>query len=265
MVAFLILFLHVLISPFKTRARLEAEIVLLRHQLNVLRRRVPSKPKLAVADRLLFVWLHRLFPSLLNAITIVRPETVIRWHRTGFRLYWRWKSRSPGGRPKVPIEIRRLIREMSLANRLWGAPRIHGELLKLGFQVAQSTVAKYMLRSGRGRSQTWKTFLHNHAAGIAAMDFLVVPTVGFKLLFVLVILRHQRRRLISLSVTANPTAEWIARQITDAFPWNEAPTISSGIGMHPTVKRSPGVLLRWLYEITRPPRGHPGRTGMRRG
>jgi hypothetical protein len=168
MVAFLILFLHVLISPFKTRARLEAEIVLLRHQLNVLRRRVPSKPKLAVADRLLFVWLHRLFPSLLNAITIVRPETVIRWHRTGFRLYWRWKSRSPGGRPKVPIEIRRLIREMSLANRLWGAPRIHGELLKLGFQVAQSTVAKYMLRSGRGRSQTWKTFLHNHAAGIAA-------------------------------------------------------------------------------------------------
>jgi transposase InsO family protein len=257
MVAFLILFLHVLISPCKTRTQLEAEIVLLRHQLNVLRRRVPSKPKLAVADRLLFVWLHRLFPSLLNAITIVRPETVIRWHRTGFRLYWRWKSRSPGGRPKVPIEIRRLIREMSLANRLWGAPRIHGELLKLGFQVAQSTVGKYMLRSGRGRSQTWKTFLHNHAAGIAAMDFLVVPTVGFKLLFVLVILRHQRRRLISLSVTANPTAEWIARQITDAFPWNEAPDhlirdrdasyghavtrrlAAMGIRDHPTAPRSP--------------------------
>src|SRR6266436_2606760 len=125
MIAFLILLVHVLVSPFKTQARLEAEIVLLRHQLSVLRQRVPSRPKL-VADRLLFVWLFRLFPSVLNAVTIVQPETVIRWHRTGFRLYWRWKSCSRGGRPKIPGEIRRLIREMSLANRLWGAPRIHG-------------------------------------------------------------------------------------------------------------------------------------------
>src|SRR5258705_1239025 len=223
MIGFLILFLDVLVSPFKTQARLEAEIVLLRHQLGVLRQRVSSRPKLALADRLLFVWLYRLFPSVLDAVAIVQPETVIRWHRTGFRLYWRWKSRSRGGRPKVPLEIRQLIREMSLANRLWGAPRIHGELLKLGIEVAQSTVAKYMARSGRGRSQTWKTFLHNHAAGIGAMDFLIVPTVGFKLLFILVILRHQRRRLISLRVTTNPTAEWIAHQITDAFHWNEAP------------------------------------------
>src|SRR3981189_479081 len=257
MIAFLILFLHVLVSPFRTRVRLEAEIVLLRHQLNVLRRRVPSKPKLAVADRLLFVWLHSLFPSVLNAITIVQPETIIRWHRTGFPMDWRWKSRSRGGRPKVPMEIRRLIREMSLANRLWGAPRIHGELLKLGIEVAQSTVAKYMARSGRGRSQTWKTFLHNHVAGIGAMDFLIVPTVGFRLLFVLVILRHQRRRLISLSVTPNPTAEWIGPQLTAAFPWNEAPDClirdrdgsygqavtrrlaAMGIRDHPTAARSP--------------------------
>jgi hypothetical protein len=141
------------------------------------------------ADRLLFVWLYRLFPSVLNAVTIVQPETVIRWHRTGLRLYWRWKSRSRGGRPRIPGEIRRLTREMSLANRLWGAPRIHRELLKLGIEVAQSTVAKYMARSGRGRSPTWKTFLHNHTASIGAMDFLIVPTVGFRLLFVLVILR----------------------------------------------------------------------------
>jgi transposase InsO family protein len=257
MIAFLILFIHVVISPLKTKARLEAEIIMLRHQLNVLRRRVPPKPRLAVTDRLLFVWLYRLFPSVLSAIAIVRPETIVRWHQTGFRLYWRWKSRSQGGRPRIPREIRRLIREMSLANRLWGAPRIHGELLKLGFEVAQSTVAKYMARRGRGRSQTWKTFLHNHAAGIAAMDFLIVPTVGFKLLFVLVILRHQRRRLISLSVTANPTAEWIARQITDAFPWNDAPDYlirdrdgsyghavtrrlaAMGIRDHPTAARSP--------------------------
>src|SRR5476651_1278248 len=216
MISFLSLFIHVLTSPFKARAQLEAEIVVLRHQLNVLRRRVPSKPKLTVADRLLFVWLHRLFPLVLNALTIVQPETVIRWHRTGLRLYWRWKSRSRGGRPRIPGEIRRLIREMSLANRLWGAPRIHGELLKLGIEVAQSTVAKYMAKSGRGSSQTWKTFLHNHAAGIGAIDLLVVPTVGFRLLFVLVILRHQRRRLISLSVTAHPMAEWIAHQITEA-------------------------------------------------
>jgi hypothetical protein len=210
MIAFLSLFLHVLVSPLKTHARLEAEVVMLRHQLNVLRRRVPSKPKLTVADRLLFVWLYRLFPSVLSALSAIEPETVLRWHRMGFRLYWRWKSRCRGGRPRIPGEIRRLIREMSLANRLWGAPRIHGELLKLGIEVAQSTVAKYMARSGRGRSQTWKTFLHNHVAGIGAMDFLIVPTVGFRLLFVLVILRHQRRRLISLTVTAHPTAEWIA-------------------------------------------------------
>jgi hypothetical protein len=134
MIAFLSLLFHVVVSPFKTKARLEAEIIMLRHQLNVLRQRVPSKPKLTVADRLLFVWLYRLFPSVLNAVTIIQPETIIRWHRTGFRLYWRWKSRSRGGRPRIPGEIRRLIREMSLANRLWGAPRIHGELLKLGIE-----------------------------------------------------------------------------------------------------------------------------------
>jgi transposase InsO family protein len=256
MIDFLKLFVHVLVSPFKTLAQLEAEIVLLRHQLNVLRRRVPSKPNLAVAGRLLLVWLYRLLASVLSAATIIQPDT-IRWHRAGFRLYWRWKSRSRGGRPKVPMEIRRLIREMSLANRLWGAPRIHGELLKLGIEVAQSTVAKYMAKGGRGRSQTWKAFLHNHTTGIGAMDFLVVPTVGFTLLFVLVILRHQRRRLISLAVTTNPTAEWIARQITEAFPWSEAPAYlirdrdasyghavtrrlaAMGIRDHPTAPRSP--------------------------
>ena len=165
MIEFLKLFVHVVVSPFKTRAQLEAEIVVLRHQLNVLRRRVPSKPKLAIADRLLFVWLYRLFPSTLKAIAIVQPETIIRWHRAGFRLYWRWKSGARGGRPRIPVEIRRLIRQMSLANRLWGAPRIHGELL--GIDIAQSTVAKYMARGGRGRSQTWKTFLHNGIVTLA--------------------------------------------------------------------------------------------------
>ena len=259
MFAFLALLVHALVSPFKTRARLEAEITLLRHQLTALRRRVPVTPRLTVADRLIFVWLYRLFPSVLSAVTVIKPETIIRWHRAGFWRYWRWKSRSPGGRPRVAGEIRRLIRDMSLANPLWGAPRIHGELLKLGIEIAQSTVAKYMARNRRGcgPSQTWKTFLHNHTAGIAAIDFLVVPTVGFRLLFVLVILRHQRRRLIALTVATNPTAEWVARQITEAFPWGEAPDhlirdrdasygpavtkrlAAMGIRDHPTAPRSP--------------------------
>ena len=158
-----------------------------------------------------------------DAAVIIQPDTIVRWHRAGFRSYWRWKSRSRGVRPKVPAEVRSLIRRMSVENPLWGAPRIHGEFLKLGIEVAQSTVAKYMARRRPGSGQTWKTFLRNHVAAIGAMDFLVVPTINFQLLFVLVILRHERRRLISLSVTDHPTAEWIARQITEAFPWDQAP------------------------------------------
>jgi transposase InsO family protein len=257
MLDFLRLFVHVLAAPFRTQAQLEAEITMLRHQLNVLRRRAPSKPRLTAADRLLFVWLCRLFPSLKSAITIVQPDTVLRWHRSGFRLYWRWKSRSRGGRPKVAIEIRSLIRRMSEENPLWGAPRIHGELLKLGIEVAQSTVAKYMARRRPGSGQTWKTFLRNHAAGLGSMDFLVVPTINFRLLFVLVILRHERRRLMSLNVTDHATAEWIAQQLIEAFPWDEAPThlirdrdaryghavrrrlAGMGIRDHPIAARSP--------------------------
>ena len=149
-------------------------------------------PPLGVRElqRLLFVWLYRLVPSLLNAAVIIQPDTIVRWHRAGFRSYWRWKSRSRGGRPKVSVEVRNLIRRMNAENPLWGAPRIHGELLKLGIEVAQSTVAKYMTKRRPGSGQTWKTFLRNHVAGIGAMDFLVVPTINFRLLFVLVILRH---------------------------------------------------------------------------
>jgi transposase InsO family protein len=257
MLDFLRLFLHVLAAPFRAQAQLEAEVTLLRHQLNVLRRQAPSKPRLTAADRLLLVWLWRLFPSLRSAITIIQPDTVLRWHRSGFRLYWRWKSRSRSGRPRVPVEVRSLIRRLSMENPLWGAPRIHGELLKLGIEVAQSTVAKYMAKRRPGSGQTWKTFLRNHASGIGAVDFLVVPTINFRLLFVLVILRHERRRLISLSVTDHPTAEWIAGQITEAFPWDEAPThlirdrdtcyggafkrrlAAMGIRDHPIAPRSP--------------------------
>jgi hypothetical protein len=139
MIARLRLLTYFLMSLLKSRRRLEAEVVVLRHQLNVLRRAAPSKLRLASTDRLILVWLYRLFPSIIDAVAVVKPATVVRWHRGGFRLYWRWKSRSRGGRPKISAEIRRLIRQMSVANVLWGAPRIHGELLKLGIDVAEST------------------------------------------------------------------------------------------------------------------------------
>ena len=154
---------------------------------------------------------------------IVRPETIIRWHRMGFRAWWRWRSHNPGGRPGIDQEPRDLVRRMCKENPLWGAPRIHGELLKLGFDVAQSTVSKYMLRRRGPPSQGWKTFLRNHADGIACVDFLIVPTLAFERLFVLVILGLGRRRLLWTGVTTNPTAGWLARQITEAFPWDTVP------------------------------------------
>jgi Integrase core domain len=185
-----------LTSPFKSKIRLEAENAVLRHQLIVLRRKLRGRVKLANSDRWFFVQLYRWFPSILTVITIVRPETLVRCHRAGFRRYWRWKSSSRGGRPQIEAELRALIRQMSTENLLWGAPRIHGELLKLGFSVAPD---------------------------IAAMDLFVVPTIGFKLLYGFVIVRIDRRDIVWINVTTNPTAEWIARQITEDFPWDGAP------------------------------------------
>jgi transposase InsO family protein len=223
MVEFLINLLLIARSKLKSRARLEAENIVLRQQVIILSRKARSRVRLRNIDRLILVWMCRLFPSILNAITVIKPETVIRWHRRGFRAYWRRKSRQRGGRPRIDREIRDLIRRMSKENPLWGAPRIHGELLMLGIEVAESTVARYMMRRLGPPSQGWKTFLRNHADGIASLDLFVVRTISFKLLYGLVILRHARRRLVSISVTSNPTAEWIAGQVTDAFPWDEAP------------------------------------------
>jgi hypothetical protein len=212
-----------LVSPFKSKSRLEAENVALRRQLVILRRKVRGRVHLTNGDRLFLVQLYRWFPSVLNTITIIRPETLVRWHRAGFRRYWRWKSRSLGGRPQIDANLRALIRRMSVDNPLWGAPRIHGELLKLGFEVAQSSVAKYMVKRPGPPSQGWRTFLHNHAPDIAAMDLFVAPTIGFDLLYAFIIVRLARRDLVWINVTPHPTADWIARQITEAFPWNEAP------------------------------------------
>ena len=154
---------------------------------------------------------------------IVKPETVLAWHRRGFRLFWTWKSRRRLGRPGVPPDVRQLIRTMAEANPLWGAPRIHGELLKLGIDVSQATVAKYMPRHRRPPSQTWRTFLTNHVGQITAADFFVVPTATYRLLFVLVILAHERRRVVHVAVTAHPTAAWTAQQLREAFPGDEVP------------------------------------------
>src|SRR6267142_374474 len=215
--------LAVLASPFKSKTRLEAENAALRHQLIVLRRKMKGRAQLTNNDRWFFIQMYRWFPSILEVFVIIRPETLVHWHRAGFRRYWRWKSRSPGGRPQIETELRALIRRMSVENPLWGAPRIHGELLKLGFEVAQSSVAKYMVKRRGPSSQGWLTFLRNHAPDIAGMDLFVVPTIGFDLLYGFVIVRLGRRDLVCINVTANPTAEWVARQITEAFPWDEAP------------------------------------------
>src|SRR5246500_207975 len=211
------------IDLLRSRATLEAEILMLRQQINVLRRANPKRLRFASIDRLILGGIFRLFPKMYEALAIVRPDTVIHWHRAGFRLYWRWKSRRRCGRPTVSLEIRWLIREMSIVNPLWGAPRIHGGLLKLGIDVGQTSVAKYMARRRGPPSQGWKTFLRNHADGIAAMDLFAVPTISFRLLYGLLIMGHGRRQILWFGVTARPTAEWIANQITEACGWEQAP------------------------------------------
>ena len=212
MIGLLCFFLAVLASPFKSKLRLEAENAVLRHRLNVLSRKLHGT---MIAGSFIH---YRWFPSILKVLTIIRPETQVRWHRAGFRCYWRWKSRPQGGRPQIDTELRALIRRMSVENPLWGAPRIHGELLKLGFEVAQSSVAKYMVKRRGPPSQGWRTFLRNHAPDIAAMDLFVVPTVGFDLLYALIIVRLDRRELVWINVTAYPTTDWVACQLTEAFP-----------------------------------------------
>src|ERR1700676_901527 len=205
----------------RSRAVLELENLALRHQLQVLRRQRPGRPHLITIDRLLWVWLYRLWPRCLDTMVLVKPATVVQWHRQGFLLFWRWRSRS--GRPSVDREVRKLIREMSRANPLWGAPRIHGELFKLGVEISQATVAKYMVRRLGKPSPTWRSFLCNQVAGIAAIDIFVVASASFRLLYVMIILAHDRRKIVRFDVTRNPTAGWLARQVTDAFPWDTLP------------------------------------------
>ena len=223
MLAFFHLLVTVVANLFRSRRRLEVENLFLRHQLNIAMRRALHRLRLRTSERALLVLMTWLWPSLLGLSRVVQPDTILRWHRAGFRVYWRWKSRGRPGRPSVSRELRELIRRMSRENPLWGAPRIHGELLKLGFKIAESTVSRYMARRSGPPSQTWRTFLRNHADAITAIDLCLVPTVTFECLFAFLVMGHGRRQLLWFAVTRHPTAEWLARQIIEAFPWNTAP------------------------------------------
>jgi putative transposase len=210
-------------SSFRTRTALQAEILALRHQLAVFQKNAPRRLRFQRSDRLLWVLLSRWWPGGRRSLHVVRPDTVLAWHRRAFAWYWTRKSRRRAGRPNVAAEIRNLIRRMSQANPLWGAPRIHGELRKLGIEVAQSTVAKYLHRPRKPPSQTWRTFLTNHVEQMASLDFFLVPTATFRVLFVFVVLSHARRRVLHLQVTEHPSQEWTMQQMREAFPWDEAP------------------------------------------
>jgi transposase InsO family protein len=217
-------FLATLSSIFRSRAALELENLALRHQIGVLRRTAAKRLKLTSADRLLWICLSRLWRGWRSALTIVKPETVIAWHRAGFRLFWTWKvRRGQPGRPIISPEVRALIRKMCRENPSWGAPRIHGELLKLGINVGESSVSKYMVRSRKPPSQTWRTFLQIHAKQLVSIDFFTVPTIRFQVLYVFLVLAHDRRRILHFNVTAYPTAEWTGQQLREAFPFAQLP------------------------------------------
>ena len=209
-------------SSLKSQRELALENLALRQQLAILQRKT-KRPTLSKADRAFWVVLSRLWPDWQSALILVKPQTVIRWHRKGFRLYWTWKSRNKGGRPQIDAEIRTLIRRMAHENPTWGAPRIHGELLMLGFELGEATVSRYMPRRRKAPSQSWRTFLRNHAEDLVSIDFFVVPTATFRVLYVFLVLEHGRRRIVHFNVTEGPSARWTGQQLINAFPDDSAP------------------------------------------
>ena len=216
--------LATLSSIFRSRAALQLENLALRHQIGVLQRSGRKRPKLTPADRLLWVVLSHIWRDWRSALAIVKPETVVAWHRSGFRLFWTWKvRRGQPGRPVISREVRDLIRRMCRENPSWGAPRIHGALLKLGLDIGESSVSKYMVRRRKPPSQTWRTFLENHARQLVSIDFFTVPTIRFQVLYVFLVLAHDRRRIVHFNVTAHPTAEWTGQQLREAFPFDQLP------------------------------------------
>ena len=221
MLKWLKIIVRTLWSTLRSQQVLAIENLALRQQLAVLKLRQP-RSRVTDADRLFWAVMSQIWVDWRGSLHIVKPETVVRWHRQGFRYYWRWKSRRRG-RPRIDPEIRHLIRRMCRANPLWGAPRIHGELLKLGIDVSEAAVSKYMIRRRGPPSQTWRTFLSNHAKDIIAVDFFTVPTATFRILFVLIILSHDRRRILHVNVTEHPTAAWTALQLLEACGLDEEP------------------------------------------
>ena len=221
---FLATLLATLSSILRSRAVLELENLALRHQIGVLQRSASKRPKLTPLDRVLWAWLSGIWSDWRSALAIVKPETVVAWHRTGFRLFWTWKvRRGQPGRPVICREVRDLIRRMCRENPTWGAPRIHGELLKLGIDIGETSVSKYMVRSRKPPSQTWRTFLENHLQQLVSIDFFTVPTIRFQVLYVFLVLAHDRRRILHFNVTAHPTAEWTGQQLREAFPFDQLP------------------------------------------
>jgi len=207
----------------RDHAELAAENLTLRQQLAILQHKA-MRPKLRKRDRIFWVWLSKVRANWRSLLVTVKPDTVVRWHRQGFGLYWRWKSRRRApGRPRVEREIRDLTRRMSKENATWGAPRIQSELRLLGYDVAEATASKYMTREMNPPSQTWRTFLENHVDGLASIDFFTVPTATFRILYCFIVLCHERRRIVHVNVTARPIQHWTAQQLVEAFPFDEAP------------------------------------------
>lgn len=214
--------LRYLASWLRAQHELGLENVALRHQLQVLQR-LGRRPKLRPVDRCFWVMLRSCWSGWKAAVVIFRPETVIAWQRAGFRLYWKWKSRHRRGRPGKDPEVVKLIRRMWAANPTWGSPRIRDELAKLGLRASTATIRKYRPKCRSTPSQSWRTFLRHHAGAIAAMDFFVVPTVTCRLLYVVIVLTQERRKVVHFNITEAPTAEWTAQQVVNAFPYNTAP------------------------------------------
>ena len=212
------------LNRFRSKEDLELQVLALQHQLSVYAQRQPKRLALTRADRLFWVLLRSLCPCWQEHLRIVQPDTVVRWHREGFRLFWRLKSQTKKrGRTAIPREVRALIRRLSRENPTWGAPRIQAELQMLGLCASEATVRKYRLKTPKPPSQSWKTFLHNHAREIMAIDCFVVPTVTFRTLYCLVVLDHDRRRILHTNVTRFPSATWTAQQITEVCSWDAAP------------------------------------------
>ncbi len=265
--------LTALVAPLRSRSELILENLALRQQLAVLQNGQPRR-RMPASGRLFWVALRRLWPKWRLVLVVVKPETVVRWHRLGFRAFWRWRSRPQRlGRPKIAPKLQALIRRMVRENPTWGAPRIHAELLLLGFDIAERTISRYLKRApGPDAIERWKAFLKLHQKDLVAMDFFTVPTLSFQVLYVLVFLQHHRRRVVHFAVTALPSADWICQQLREAFPFDTAPRFLifardglfdqsvldflGALAISPvrTAPRSPwqnGVLERWIGSARR--------------